>query len=332
MRRVCAMTSVCAPARPDARGRRFCHCRAPPRLGQFPAWGKPAPATRAADRSSHRGRSAVFFGLPTQTRYDLRWRMFGTDVRVTPFFWIVTVILGFRHILDGLEFLLMWVVVVFVSILVHEFGHIMVGRYYGSHGHIVLHGLGGLAIGSNNLPNRWQRIAVSLGGPGAQLLLLIPCLVAVYLMRQSSPSLNMSLLAAAGSKVVVPDKPPLLREALDMMIFVNLFWPLLNLLPVWPLDGGQVCRELVQIRRPGTRGQRLSLIISIITGGLCALFMLLGGNIAGPLLNRLYEWTESYLLVDAVAWMFGIVHPWNALLFGLLAVMSYLELRSLSGG
>ena len=53
----------------------------------------------------------------------------------------------------------------FVSILIHEFGHVWMGQAFGSRGHIVLYGFGGLAIGSNRLDSRWQRIAVSFAGP-----------------------------------------------------------------------------------------------------------------------------------------------------------------------
>ena len=279
--------------------------------------------------------AAVIFGLPTQTRYDLKWRMFGTEVRVTPFFWVASLILGFHYFEDGFEFLLIWIAVFFVSILVHEFGHIIVGRYYGSYGHIVLHGLGGLAIGSNNLANRWQRIAVSLGGPGAQLLfLLVPCLIVVGLMQHSAPPIEMSLFGALGSKTIDYARPSLLDATLDMMIVVNLFWPLINLIPVYPLDGGQVCRELIQMRLPGTRGVRMSLIVSMITAGVCAVLMLLGGlrDFYPSIVLQLFEWTKSRLVLDAGFWLLRVVHPVNAILFGLLGVMAYLQLKALSGG
>ena len=36
---------------------------------------------------------------------------------------------------------------------IHELGHVFMGRLFGTDSHIVLHGFGGLAIGSNNLSN-----------------------------------------------------------------------------------------------------------------------------------------------------------------------------------
>src|SRR6516162_1607753 len=120
-----------------------------------------------------KGRVLMFLAEPDRTSLDLQWRMFGTSVRVHPFFWLVAAFLGWPAVdqAGGLRFLAIWIVCVFISILLHEFGHVFVGRLFGSAGHIVLYGLGGLAIGSNNLSNRWQRIAVSFAGPAAQLLL-----------------------------------------------------------------------------------------------------------------------------------------------------------------
>jgi Zn-dependent protease len=59
------------------------------------------------------------------------------------------------------------------------------------------------------------------------------------------------------------------------MLFINLFWPLLNLLPIWPLDGGQISREVcVGLMRD--TGLRVSLGISILVAGLLAVNALTG--------------------------------------------------------
>src|SRR5216683_2380234 len=124
-------------------------------------------------RTCSRGIAAVFME-PAETSFDLRWRMFNIPVRVHPLFWIVGAALGWErsYVRFGINALLVWMFAMFVSILIHELGHVFMGRVFGTDGHIVLHGFGGLAIGSNNLYNPWKRIAVSFAGPGAQLVLL----------------------------------------------------------------------------------------------------------------------------------------------------------------
>src|SRR6266700_986444 len=112
------------------------------------------------------------FGLE-ETPLDLKWRMFGIHVRVHPLFWLVAAILSKDLLLlFGIPHFLVGIACIFFSILIHELGHVVVGRYFGSHGHIVLWGLGGLAIGSNNLHARWKRVAVLFAGPLAQFVLL----------------------------------------------------------------------------------------------------------------------------------------------------------------
>ena len=112
--------------------------------------------------------------LGPRTRFDLNFRVGDIPVRVHPFFWLSTVLLGLDPKLPGIDkltYLLVWAAVLFVSILVHELGHVLMGRTFGARGHILLTGFCGLAIGSSELPERWQRNAVFLAGPGAGFLL-----------------------------------------------------------------------------------------------------------------------------------------------------------------
>ena len=64
----------------------------------------------------------MLFAEPPPSQGDLRFRFFGFPARIHPFFWLVTVLLGARGDVSAVD-LLVWVVVVFVSILVHELGH-----------------------------------------------------------------------------------------------------------------------------------------------------------------------------------------------------------------
>lgn len=203
------------------------------------------------------------------TQLDLSWRMFGIPVRVSPWFWLTAAFLGWSSLDDGFDHLLVWIACVFVSILLHEMGHVLVGRLFGSDGHILLCGFGGLAFGSNDLPRRWQRIAVSLAGPGIQFVLL----GAVYLV-------GMQYVASHLSRVSRDD---LVWEALRSLFFINLFWPLLNLLPIWPLDGGQVSRELCEQVSP-RNGVWFSLGISFLVSAVLALNALASMWLKRPLL------------------------------------------------
>src|ERR1700682_5371657 len=110
------------------------------------------------------------FSEPAPTRFELNFRLFGVHVRVHPMHWVFSAILGYGAC-RGMGELLIWVICVFLSILLHEMGHLMAMRLFGSDGHIVLYSVGGLAVPYHHLSSRWQRIAVSFAGPLAQLIL-----------------------------------------------------------------------------------------------------------------------------------------------------------------
>src|SRR4051812_37327197 len=70
------------------------------------------------------GESAAMLLEPQTTEWDLRWMMFGIPVRVHPFFWLVCLLMGQSALELGVLYLLAWIGCVFVSILVHELGHV----------------------------------------------------------------------------------------------------------------------------------------------------------------------------------------------------------------
>ena len=201
-----------------------------------------------------------------ETPFDLKFRLFGTSVRVSPFFWLITIFMFWDYIhppRGGPEFLVIVVLCVFVSILLHEFGHIWMGRVFGSHGHIVMQGGCGLAVGSGGQPYRWQRIVVSLAGPGIQFLFW-------------------GILLALMTLVLPPIQNRYVEFTLDRLLFINFWWAVINLLPVWPLDGGQVSRELFTWASR-YNGVRYSLALSLVTAALVTINAI-SGACGGPTL------------------------------------------------
>jgi stage IV sporulation protein FB len=227
---------------------------------------------------------------PGPTHYDLHFHLFGTPVRVHPLFWLFSAILGWDFLELGFVYLFIWVACCFLSILLHEFGHVWMGMTFGARdSYIVLYSFGGLAVGSNDLRNRWQRIAVSLAGPGIQLLCLwLP----LWLWMRS-----------AGREQLVGVRVEVLM-AIIILQEINLIWPLFNLLPVWPLDGGMVSRELCKWISP-RGGLRFSLGLSIAVAGFIAIHALIAKS--GRMTAIPYLPTSTY----------------GAILFGILAYQSW---------
>jgi stage IV sporulation protein FB len=222
----------------------------------------------------------VFFD-PQETPYDLRWRMLDTSVRVSPWFWLMAALFGWQAMSKGIAYLLVWVACVFVSVLVHEFGHVLMGKVFGARGHIVLYSFGGLAIGSSALSNRWQRIAVYVAGPGAGFVLYGLILV-IYLAAEAQPD-------GFGER-------SLMHEALWDLLQINLFWGILNLMPVYPLDGGQVSRDVFDWVIPGGQGIRVALAVSIGVAILLAVLALVFNQIYTAIFFGLLAFSSFQLM------------------------------------
>jgi membrane-associated protease RseP (regulator of RpoE activity) len=180
------------------------------------------------------------------TPFDLRWQMFGIPVRVHPVFWLVMFLLGPHRP----EQAVLWVIAGFISILVHEMGHALSAKAYGSSAEILLYGFGGLAF--HHLPSSWvgPRIAVLFAGPGAGFV-LAGLAFGVGLIFCGEPTVGVLEFFQGNPFVFVNREAIGLSRFLGYMLWINIWWGLMNLLPVFPLDGGQITRIFLTWRFPG---------------------------------------------------------------------------------
>jgi len=173
----------------------------------------------------------------------LRFSVFGFPVTVELWFWLGTVLLGSSRIALGLQVLSLWIVAVFISILWHELGHAYLQRRFGGwHVAIRLHACGGYAIADGDF-SRFESRLIALAGPGAGLLLGAVAW-AVW------PWLTADMHLA---RIFVSD-----------MVFINVFWSIVNLLPILPLDGGHVLEA--SLDRPRVWFHRVGFVCAIVTG------------------------------------------------------------------
>ncbi len=153
---------------------------------------------------------------------------------------IVAVALGFR--LEPVWVVFAWVLIVFVSVLVHELGHAFAFRLFGQRSAIVLHGWGGFTVptgGGRRVMSKSRSILVSVSGSLAQIFLLgIPARIAY----ESDWGFDQLVGWAQGG---VGDWELNWYPVLFYLARASIFWGVLNLLPIRPLDGGHVAEELV---------------------------------------------------------------------------------------
>ena len=156
----------------------------------------------------------------------MRFRLFGIPIEVQGYFWATALLVAFSQRGKSLDHVLAVIAVVFVAVLVHELGHALAARAFGRDPSIVLHSFGGRTATGGRPLDRWRSLVVTLAGPLAGFALGA---VALVIYRQAAPGLW--------------------RDVLDQMMFCTFGWGILNLMPVLPLDGGLVMRDLLGPKR-----------------------------------------------------------------------------------
>lgn len=215
---------------------------------------------------------------PARTDYDITFHLFGFEVRTHLLFFVLPVFIGqgfvtlFSDVIPGVGMLIV-AAVFWISILVHELGHAFAFRLFGIHSRIVLYLMGGLAIPEG--PRLWsaakkgrltpgQQIIVSLAGPVAGLLLAAVLCLIVWSLKGSFLPGNWKIIPLPIFSEASPiDHGRELHLAFFTGVVINIVLNLFNLVPVFPLDGGQVARQLLVLKDPWN-GIRQSLILSIV--------------------------------------------------------------------
>jgi len=150
---------------------------------------------------------------------------------------------------------LIWMGVIFFSILIHEYGHAITSRAFGQSPRIELVAFGGLTIPSGPKLPLMKEFIVVLAGPCFGFMLYIGAMI---LMRFQLPVI--------------------LHQILVLTAFINLFWTIVNLLPVLPLDGGQLLRIVLE-GVFGVKGKHYALITGVVLSLIFALTAFLFGYI-----------------------------------------------------
>ena len=235
----------------------------------------------------------------------IRWR--GLRVRLHMFFLLFalfTLFLGWKSH-DGLMIAGASLLILLASVLLHEFGHYCAAIRLGGDGDdIVLGPFGGLASMHPPIEPRGECL-MHLAGPAVNFTL---CLLAggVLAIQPDEPLAGMlHPLRPAG---LVDDGPGWL-QALRLAFWINWMLFLVNLLPVFPFDGGRALRAALSMIRPDASPRRAAAIVALIAKvaalglSVVAVFLLITGPTSEP----------------------GIVPIWFALL--LLAIFVYFSAR-----
>jgi Zn-dependent protease len=132
---------------------------------------------------------------------------------------------NFTHLIAVVAVVGIWVAIVFVSVLVHELGHALVSLAYHYRPSIQLVGLGGLTRPNAPGPIPWHReVLLTAAGPLAGAALGALCWLGFTSVGTQSDVAGYTLFLAYKA---------------------NVFWAVVNLFPVLPLDGGRISQALL---------------------------------------------------------------------------------------
>jgi Zn-dependent protease len=168
--------------------------------------------------------------------------------------------------------ILLWIIVLLVSILVHELGHALTSRKMtGVTPSIKLWGMGGLAYPNTQLTQKqsfWVTWAGPLAGLGFFGLIVLTC-CAIYGFAVGTDLTMFLLFPTTGINretftVLAKMNDPVLLNMLKHLLWVNFWWSLMNLLPVFPLDGGQIYASI-------ERSPKKVWTVGMVTGALVAI-------------------------------------------------------------
>ena len=129
---------------------------------------------------------------------------------------------------------LIFIMLLFLCVLLHEFGHIFAARGFGVRTpDVILLPIGGVSRLERIPEQPSQEFLVAIAGPSVNVVIT---LVLVFI---GGADLSAEHLAALGSANV---------GMIDRLAAVNLFLALFNLIPAFPMDGGRVLRSLLATR------------------------------------------------------------------------------------
>lgn len=136
-----------------------------------------------------------------------------------------------------------WMALISLSVFAHELGHAVVARAFGSRPSIHFVGLGGLTVYPDGGSLEWWKQAlITLAGPAAGLFF--------------------GVLAGALALVGGEALPDAVRYFAVGIFQANLFWTVLNLLPISSFDGGRLT-ELFMTRFLGRNGFLIAQLVAL---------------------------------------------------------------------
>jgi Zn-dependent protease len=216
------------------------------------------------------------------------FRLFGIDVRVHWSFLLVLAYGAFIYSsgpagpLVGAVYGVLVTALLFVCVLLHEFGHALVAKYFRvGVSNITLLPIGGVA-NLERMPDKpIQEFMIAVAGPLVNfvlVVLLLPLTVIVLGIQSGFDAVGGNLRETLAQGLAA-FRTPGLANLMIYLVFTNLMLGIFNLLPAFPMDGGRILRALLAMAMPYVQATRTAVFVGRIFAILMAIWGIFGGGI-----------------------------------------------------
>ncbi|MBN9420316.1 hypothetical protein ABS71_12955 [bacterium SCN 62-11] len=187
-------------------------------------------------------------------------RLFGTRVRIH---WIFFIFVLFRLMrADDKQMELIYLLVLFLTVLVHEFGHIFAARHFQLRAEkIVLWPCGGLAfVGAGG--SAWEEFWIAFFGPFTQIVLGACAAGWLYFHGGAFQFVADPLMPV----MAVPGSASMVDLVVAIIFSVQVWLFAFNvLLPAYPLDGGRMLVALVLNKVGALKASGMAMVLTLIS-------------------------------------------------------------------
>lgn len=172
--------------------------------------------------------------------FSLRWTMFGIPIRISFFFLLFEAGLAYfiaRNDIGQLRdwrFIVAFVAVSFVTLLMMTMAHVLMGRRFGMPGEVHFYAMGATAVGEYPRLTGWQRFWVAAAGPITG--------IGLYFFAQQLRGWIIPQLAPWRINLATQI---LINFTITKFEQVSIFYTIWRSLPIQPLPGGDMVREIL---------------------------------------------------------------------------------------